>query len=167
MVETSGSYVISNDAQFARALRDAAKRVDNLSFAYKEISRDWRKSNKAQFSLQGSGQYPPLSPRYKQEKAKRYPRASILVATGRLRDSVTKASHKDHINLIKKSGLILGTKTPYGIYHQSDRPRRKIPQRKFLFIGPEAPRSAPSPITGRLERWLKILDAEVQRQLDK
>ena len=97
-----------------------------------------------------------------------------MVASKTLRDSVAgivglqSKPSDDSILRIGKQSLILGTKVPYGIFHQSDEPRKSnLPQRKFLFIGPEAPSTAPSGITGRLERWLSILDAEVQRQLDK
>lgn len=159
------SYVIENDAEFKRALDDAFRKVEDLRFAFGEISRDWFKSNKAQFSLKGSGQYPPLSPAYAQDKRRRLGSLPIMVASGRLRDSISGAPNSDSILRIGKKTLILGTKVPYGIYHQSDRPRKKIPLRKFLFIGPEAPRTAPSAVTGRLERFLKIIELEVQRQL--
>lgn len=167
MVAVTTSYIIENDAQFRAALKKASKRVSDLRVAWGLISQDWRKSNKAQFSLQGSGLYPPLSTLYAERKKKEFPGAAILVRTGRLRDSVTKKTHPDHINRILKSGFDFGTKTPYGIFHQSDSPRKKIPLRKFLFIGPESPQAAPSIRVGRLERWLGILEAEVQRQLDR
>jgi len=161
------SYILENDAQFKRAIKDAGKRVSDLRFAFGEIARDWLKSNRTQFSLKGSGLYPPLSPAYAEQKAKKFPGASILVATGRLRDSVTKASHPDNIVKVGRLSLVMGTRTPYGIFHQSDAPRSKIPLRKFLFIGPEAPQHARRADAGRLERWLSILDKELQRQLDK
>lgn len=161
------SYILENDAKFRAAIKDAANRVSDLKLAFSLISQDWLRSNKAQFSLKGSGLYPPLSPKYAERKARKFPGASILVASGRLRDSVTQRSHQDNIIQVGKQTLVMGTRTPYGIFHQSDAPRRKIPLRKFLFIGPEAPEHAQRADAGRLERWLGILEAEVQRQLDK
>ena len=163
----STSYIIENDAQFKRAIRDATRRVSDLRLAWKLISDNWRKSNKTQFELKGTGLYPPLSPAYAKRKAKEFPGRPILVATERLKKSVTSKSSPDHINVIAKRGFTFGTKVPYGIFHQSDAPRQTLPLRKFLFIGPEAPQFAKGPAAGRLERWLGILDAEVQRQLDK
>lgn len=163
----SASYIIENDKQFRRAIKEAGSRVSDLRFAFGEIARDWLKSNRTQFTLKGSGLYPPLSPVYAQRKAKKFPGAAILVASGRLRDSVTKKGHADNILQIGKQTLVMGTRTPYGIFHQSDAPRRKLPLRKFLFIGPEAPQHARGADAGRLERWLGILEAEVQRQLSK
>ncbi|MGR3219394.1 MAG: hypothetical protein ACUZ8H_06190 [Candidatus Anammoxibacter sp.] len=161
------SYIIENDAEFKRAIQDAGKKVSDLRRAWTDISRDWRKSNTAQFSLLGTGLYPPLSPEYKKRKAKLFPGKPILVATERLKKSVTSKGSPDHINVIVKSGFTFGTRVPYGIFHQSDAPRKTLPLRKFLFIGPEAPQFAKGRSAGRLERWLGILDAEVQRQLDK
>jgi len=161
------SYIIDNDRQFQRAIQNAVKRVSDLRLAWELISADWRKSNKTQFSLKGSGLYPALSPDYAEQKAKKFPGKSILVATERLKKSVTQKTHPDHINVVVKSGFTFGTAVPYGIFHQSDSPRSKIPLRKFLFVGPEAPQFARRADAGRLERWLGILDKELQRQLDK
>lgn len=161
------SYVLENDRQFAEALESAASKVSDLSFAMRRIKDDWFKSNKTIFNLKGSGLYPPLSPKYQEQKDQRFGRRlPIMVASGRLRDSVSGRPNSDSIVKVGKLTLIMGTKVPYGIYHQSDAPRFKIPLRKFLFIGPEAPRTAPSAVTGRLERFLNTIEAEVKRQLD-
>lgn len=162
----STSYEIENDKEFVAAIDKAFTKVSDLTFAWKRISEDWRKSNNAQFTLQSSGLYPPLSDKYAARKAKLFPGKPILVATERLKKSVTVKSHKDHINVIKKSGFIFGTRTPYGIFHQSDDPRSLIPQRKFLFIGPESPQAAKSIRVGRLERFVRTIEDEVQSQLD-
>lgn len=161
------SYSIENDAEFKAAIRDAVSKVSDLRFAFGEISRDWFKSNTTIFKLKGSGLYPELSEPYKTIKKRKFPNAPIMVRSGRLRDSISGTPNSDSIVRIGKASLILGTKVPYGIYHQSDAARSKMPLRKFLFIGAEAPRSAGSAITGRGERFLKIIQLEVQRQLDK
>lgn len=160
------SYEIENDKEFAEKIKDAAEKVGDLRVAFSIIAKDWRKSNAAQFSLRGSGLYPPLSKSYAELKQRKYGAKPILVRTGRLRDSVTGAGNSDSVLQINKTSMIIGTKTPYGIYHQSDAPRRKIPLRKFLFIGPESPQAAQSIRTGRLERWISILEAEVKRKLE-
>lgn len=170
------SYSIDNDRAFAAALDKATAQVSDLRFAFAEIARVWFKSNVAQFSLKGPGKYPPLSPEYAKRKRRLAGRAiPIMVGalrgggvSGRLRDSISSSSgtpNQDSIVQIGKQSMILGTSVPYGIYHQSDAPRRKIPLRKFLFIGPEAPSTAPSAVTGRLERFLSILEAEVARKI--
>ncbi len=163
----SSSYVVENDEKFKSAIEDAAAKVGNLSFAYKEIARDWFKSNKSIFSLKGDGLYPPLSETYKERKTKQYGDKPIMVRSGRLKNSLSGKPNKDSILHVGKRTLVMGTKVPYLVYHESDDDRFVIPLRKVLFIGPEAPSSAPSDVTGRLSRFLKILETEVQRQLDK
>lgn len=158
------SYSVDNDKRFQRAINNATRKVSDLRFAFKEIARDWRKSNQAQFTLRGSGLYPPLNSQYEERKKRIYGNQPIMVASGNLRDSLTKAGG-DHIEVVKKDSLTFGTANDYAVFHQSDRPRTKIPQRKVLFIGPEAPSTAPNEITGRLARFTAILDNEVHRQM--
>lgn len=162
---TIQSYEIENDLRFKAALEEAASKVDDLRFAFQEIQRDWFKSNRSIFTLKGSGLYPPLSPEYQAQKQRKYPNAPIMVASGRLRDSLTGRPNSDSIVRIGKLTMILGTRVPYGIFHQSDEPRSVIPLRKILFLGAEAPQTAPSQITGRTERFLRIIELEVQRKL--
>jgi len=168
------SYVVENDKRFEAKLKAASAQVDDLRFAMGEIARDFFKSNKAQFSLKGSGQYPPLSQAYAERKNRLAGNLPILVGanpqggrSGRLADSLTGTPNNDSVLRIGKASLVVGTRVPYGIYHQSDRARTKMPLRKFLFIGAEAPRSAPSEITGRLQRWEAIIDKELQRKMKK
>lgn len=153
------SYKVDNDRRFREALRAAGEQVSDLTIPLTLIARDFYKSEKAIFSLQGPGQYPDLSTAYKASKLKAvnfvYP---ILKRSGRLASSVTDPSSSDAINqIINKNTLVIGTKVSYGVFHQSDAPRKKIPLRKFLFIGPEAPKFATSDQMGRLQRWTQIL----------
>ena len=60
---------------------------------------------------------------------------------------------------VTKDSLVMGTEIPYAIYHQSDRVRRTLPQRKIVFIsGGPADRSQDSNLSGRREAWLNIMD---------
>lgn len=170
------SYSIENDALFKASLDDAFSKIDNLKLPFKLISMDFYKSQQAIFMLQSPGQYPDfggLKPtarsteKAKQAKYKKvgfvYP---LLVGkTKRLKDSTTSPNHSDSINIIGEKVLVIGTRTPYGVYHQSDSPRKKMPLRKFLFIGPEASRYATSEQMGRLERWVKIIKDYVDSKL--
>ena len=82
----------------------------------------------------------------------------ILKCSGALEKSLTESNASNSINIINKTNMIIGTSISYGIYHQSDLPRKKLPLRKFLFIGPEAPRFATSDQMGRPERWLNYIN---------
>lgn len=159
------SYIIENDKAFADALGKAAERVSDLRVAFKLIQNDWIKANKAQFSLKGSGQYPPLSDAYSDQKFLDVGDKPILVRTGRLRDSLSqRGGTADTISRVGKITMVLGTRVPYGRFHQTG--TEKMPMRKILFIGPEG-RDNGDGTRGKLERWLAILEAEVQRQLRK
>jgi phage gpG-like protein len=163
------SYVKINDEIFKKKMAKAQKAVDDLRVPLILISKDFYKSQQAIFKLKGPGQYPDLKEKTKIDKLRNgYSVYPILYRTGRLAKSTLDASHPDAINqIIDKKILVIGTRVPYGVYHQSDAPRRKIPLRKFLFIGPEAKEFATSDQMGRLKRWTSILDSYVKKAVKK
>lgn len=166
------SYTVENDEKFQRALDRAIATSKDLSKPLSMIGKDFRKSRQAIFNLKGPGQYPDLGPdgpaktNYKRIKKRQvgfvYP---ILKLTGRLDDSVTNKSHPENINRIFKDAAEFGTSVPYGVYHQSDESRSKIPLRKFLFIGPESVKFANTLISGFPERALNTLNSFVLGEL--
>lgn len=162
------SYAIANDASFKAALNRAASVCDDLRVPFGMILADFYKSEQAIFGLQSEGKYPPISDKYGKWKEKhvgfKYP---LLVRTGALAASLLSAGASGSIAMISPQQLIVGTSIKYGIYHQSDAPRKKIPLRKFLFIGPEAPSFATSDQMGRLGRWNNILNDYVLKTLKK
>lgn len=162
------SYEVDNDKSFQRAIDRASKTVDDLRVPFALILLDFHQSQKAIFKLRGPGQYPDLSPKYKIAKQKAvgfiYP---ILKRTGALEKSTTTPNSEGSIAQISKKKLTIGTSLPYGVFHQSDAPRDKIPLRKFLFIGPEAKRFAIKKTAGRTERWLNIMNSFVLKSLEK
>ena len=154
------SYEVENDQEFRAALKRAGEKVSDLRIPFRIILKDFHKSEEAIFELESAGQYPD----FKTEESRDLKIAAVgfdyplLERTGRLRDSVTKPNAPGSIAEVRKDELIIGTALEYGIFHQSDAPRKKIPLRKFLFIGPEAQRFAVGRTKGRLERWLGILN---------
>jgi phage gpG-like protein len=176
MAQAFTSYEIDNDRKFRNAIARASEVTDDLRVPFGLILRDFYKSEGAIFKLQGPGKYPPFQghkdadglTRYQAYKRKRfgfdYP---LLVATGRLANSLLGPSNPGSISKITKLSLTFGTSVPYGVYHQSDEPRHRMPLRKFLFIGPEAPSFATSEQMGRAERWLNIMNDYVLKQIAK
>lgn len=179
------SYDVDADKKFAAAIARARLVTDDLTIPLTQISKDFYKSEKAIFMLKSAGKYPDLSTKpfrafwknvhpyahlyeggYKQYKQEnfgfQYP---ILKRTGRLEASLTNPADADAVNqIINKRTLIIGTEVEYGIYHQSDAPRTKIPLRKFLFIGPEST-FATSDQQGRVGRWLNIMNSHVLKKM--
>jgi phage gpG-like protein len=160
MAEQFTSYSIDNDRRFRQALDRARQETSDLTIPLTLIAKDFFKSQRAIWLLKSPGLYPDLA---ESTKAKRrrdnQPLYPILKRTGALELSMTDPTDPKAISeIVNKNTLIVGTKVEYGIYHQSDAPRSKIPLRKFLFIGPEAPRFASSEQKGRPERWMNILN---------
>ena len=158
------SYSVDNDKRFRDALKEASKNIGDFRIPFGLISADFYRSEQSIFKLKSPGQYPDLSEKYGKAKQKKvgfkYP---ILVRSGRLAASMLGPRNPGSINIISALSMFIGTSISYGVYHQSDLPRKsKLPQRKFVFIGPEAPRFASSEQAGRLQRWLGIINDHVE-----
>jgi phage gpG-like protein len=171
------SYTVDNDHRFREALKRASEVGQDLRVPFGLILKDFYKSEQSIFKLQGPGKYPAFKgernpntglTQYQAAKIKKvgfdYP---LLVRTGRLAASLLGPNNSGSVSKITNLSLVFGTSVPYGIYHQSDEARSKIPLRKFLFIGPEAPRFATSEQMGRLERWLGYMGDYVTSQMKK
>lgn len=161
--------------------------TDDLSVPFQSIADDFYRSEKAIFELSGPGQYPDFKKSTTALYRKRKPRRQVasndksqyqirklkkygfdyplLKASGKLAASVTSGAASGSILIVGPTVLAIGTSIPYGIYHQSDEPRSKIPLRKFLFIGPESSFNVSSEQAGRLSRWNNILNTFILRQM--
>ena len=126
---------------FEQKLRKLIHRSKDFSPAFHTIAESFRQSRKTIFALGSAGGYPDFkTPESKQAKYNAvrfyYP---LLFRYGQLRDSVVNTGNPYNINIIKKKSFALGTSIPYAKYHNSNKkPRKKIPQRKFIFWGAEA-----------------------------
>lgn len=161
-------YAFDPDGAFQKKLNDAFKATGDLTIPLTLIAREWFQSNKSIFALKGKGRYTDLSPKYKKAKQRRYGFVyPILMASGRLMASITSPPGADSINyIINKNTLVLGTKVPYAIYHQSQEPRSKMPYRPFLFVGVE--QIAPHDIKqNRLKNWIKIIDSYLDQKIGR
>lgn len=165
------SYSELNDKAFNAQIDRAFEVTDDLTEPFKLIAADFYKSEKAIFNLSGPGAYPDFkvdasgqSP-YRSRKKKKYGfDYPLLKATGALERSVTSGNDGNSILIIDKQVLAIGTSLPYGIYHQSDETRQKMPLRKFLFIGPESQFNV-GDTAGRLSRWNNIINTFILRKM--
>lgn len=162
----STSYDVDVDEAWAKKLREAQKKVRDLTIPLTLIAQDFFKSRRAIFKLKSEGQYPDLNEVYKERKQNEvgfaYP---ILKYSGRLEKSITNPAHPEAIiNIVNKKALDVGTKVPYGIFHQEG--TKNIPQRKFLFVGPESIKNAGGDsFKGTAQRWAGIIDNYLADQL--
>lgn len=146
-----------------RLTKEAQKKIDQLAKSgkidmrptLKVIGIGYRKEVELIFDHQqprAAGlRWPPLSPRYAARKAIEFPGAPILVRTGTLRRSMTIQGASGNIAAISKTSAVFGTSVPYGIYHDSDAPRKSnLPRRNF---------SEPSP--GRIGIWKEQVKKDI------
>ena len=139
----AGRYRI-HKKNFEKKLRGLMKRSDDMSPAFSVIGYMFRQSRKTIFSLKGPGQYPdfkggknsPYAKRKEYLLGRKYP---LLYLSGDLKESIIDKNDSKNITVIDKKAFAFGTKIPYAKYHNSDRLRKKIPLRKFIFWGHEAP----------------------------
>lgn len=90
-----------------------------------------------QFESQGryaSGGWPALADSTVAHKAKYDLDPRILFATHTLFTSLTRKFDPQHIEHLSGDSLIFGSTVSYGIYHQSSRPRTKIPFRPPIAV---------------------------------
>jgi phage virion morphogenesis protein len=125
------------DAQLQQALADIAAQAGDLTPAMRDIGEYLLRKTRKRFNTQtapNGAPWEPLAPatikakQRRQRTGKPYrtnanPEA-ILKDTFTLRDSIT--------YLASNRSLAIGTNIAYGVYHQSEQPRTKIPYRPFL-----------------------------------
>jgi len=170
------SFDLDNDKSFQAVLDRLARTTSDFRIPFNLIGSDWYKSNRKIFTLRSKGLYEDLADSTKIRKIRAaetlnteidsapYP---ILVFSGRLANSILGRNNKDSVFFAGRKSLVMGTETPYGKFHQSDEPRTKIPQRKFIFIdgGPNET-AKDATIAGRSERWANIVNDYILKVLE-
>jgi phage gpG-like protein len=162
---TSFDWSIENNEEFQRKIDSLGRATADFRIPFRLISSDFYRSQKQLFGLKSRGLYDDIEKRTKAFKLRHvgfiYP---ILKLTGDLADSTLGPSNFGSVYFISRQSLSIGTSIDYGKYHQSDKPRSVIPQRKFIFItGGAGDESADSGINGRRERWTNIIDDHVKQ----
>jgi phage gpG-like protein len=130
--------------------------IKDLRPLFKQFSADFYKQEKQIFNLKSKGKYIDLTDRYKKVKTKKwgfvYP---ILFASGRLASSLLNRGGSESINVITKTGFMIGTKVPYAVFHHSDEQRRVMPQRPvWILNGTNKSLSF---------RWARILETYMEK----
>lgn len=178
-------WTIQNVNDFQERLDRLAQHSSDFRIPFRLISSDFYRSQRQLFLLQSAGMYEDLSTKpflafwqnkngfasYYAGGYKEYKQVNLgftyPILVGKTRDlanSTLGKSHRYSVFFLGKQELQIGSSVPYGKYHQSDKPRTKIPQRKFIFIdGGEGDKSKGSGINGRRERWLSIIDTHLEQ----
>lgn len=181
------SFLPENDKAFQRGLDRLGKTVDDFRIPFNLIGNHWYRGNRKLFKLKSEGLYPPyggfnfgeripfkggLSTRREVAEVLKSEEVGfifpMLKRKGALEKSLSGKNQPFALFSIGKQELIMGTDVPYAIYHQSDRPRKKIPQRKMIFIdGGPAEVAKDAVISGRLQAWLNIMNDHITQVLNE
>lgn len=185
MAEQIISFIPENDKEFRRSLDRLAEATNDFRIPFNLIANHWYRGNRKLFTLKSAGLYQDLAPargistptakaitttsNYKQRKKKKlgfvYP---ILRGKSRdLENSLKSRTAAGAVFFAGRQTLEMGTDVYEAKFHQSDKPRRKIPQRKMIFIdGGPAEVARDAYISGRLEAWVKIIDSHIKQLVE-
>ncbi len=137
------TFTILGKKKVVNVLTFIKKTVKSLQPAFRDIAQNFREIERKTFADGGRpASWRPLSPKYATWKAKNFPGAPIMVQTGDLRKSLV-STGGDHIEIIKKDELIIGTQNPLGLWHQTG--AGSLPVRKVI-----------SPTPRDLTEWINI-----------
>jgi phage gpG-like protein len=123
--------VFGEDVVRRRFLR-FADQAEDASAAFSAIVGILERATAANFAtrgVSGGSRWRDLKPATRARKRREHLDPRILQATHRLHDSLVDSSHPEHVEHITADSLRWGSTVPYGVYHQSTRPRRVIPYR--------------------------------------
>lgn len=124
------SFDIQGEQALSRRLRITSERVKNWTPAFKDTAIKLKDvfSNES-FRTKGAvigKPWSPLSRAYAARKAKLYPNKNTLEARGRMRQSFQ--------TLWKADMAQVWNTAPYFAYHQSNKPRAKLPRRAMMWL---------------------------------
>ncbi|HWQ55679.1 MAG TPA: hypothetical protein VN442_18475 [Bryobacteraceae bacterium] len=123
---------IAGEVQMDRGIARFADGVTDYRPIWGVIEDDFYAQEKDQFKSEGAEggeRWQELSPEYAGWKEAHFPGKPILERTGDLVGSLTQPNHPMGVRIEERKTLTLGSRVPYGIYHQSIEPRHVLPRR--------------------------------------
>lgn len=123
---------VAGEVQLDRGISRFSDGVSDYRPIWPVIEDDFYAEEAAQFASEGAAggePWTPLSPEYAGWKEAHYPGMPILQRTGDLQRSLTSPSDPNAVHVENRKSLVLGTRVPYAIFHQSINPRTKLPRR--------------------------------------
>lgn len=171
------SFIPENDKAFKDALEKLGEQVDDFRIPFQLIGNHWYKGNRKLFALKSAGLYPDYGGFKPNDKVRLKGRLvtkrvaakfqkqrevgfiyPMMKRHGRLESSLISKGGADAEFFAGRQTMVMGTNVEYAKYHQSDRARTVLPQRKVVFIdGGPAEVAKDALISGRVEAWTNIV----------
>ena len=127
---------IAGEVQMDRGIARFADGVADYRPIWSVIEDDFYAEVKAQFQTEGEeggDKWPELSPEYAGWKEIHYPGQPMLQRSGDLYRSLTTSTDPNAVVKEERKTLTLGSRVPYGIFHQSPDPRgSNLPRRPVI-----------------------------------
>lgn len=126
---------IAGETQLDRGIARFSDGVSDYTPIWPVIEDEFYAEEKAQFASEGAEggeKWAPLSPAYSEWKEAHFPGQPILQRTGDLERSLTSRNDPNGVRVEARKQLTLGSRVPYGIYHQSTAPRTRLPRRPMI-----------------------------------
>jgi hypothetical protein len=146
------NFEVEGEMQAKVYLVGLADRMRDMQPAWRRIKTILTQHTEQRFRDEGGADswWPPLAPTTILEKQLLgFGDKGILERTGRLRYSFQ--GGRDHIYQVDRQSFVWGSRVPYGIYHQSHLPRRKLPRRAMIYID----KNVLSKIIQVIRRWIE------------
>lgn len=143
-------FSVHGEKVLHRSLLRFADRAEDMRPAWPHVAAIFEGATRRNFQTRGASgglRWASLSPAYA-ARTGRKPDERILRLTGRLFESFF--SGPDHIFESEPDGMRWGSRVDYGKFHQSRRPRRKLPYRPPVNLSENAKREAVRVIHRRL-----------------
>lgn len=125
------TWSIEGEKQLSRNLVIMADRIEDWTPAFQDTAETLKDTfSKDVFSSEGSviqERWSPLSQAYAYRKAQKYPGKGILEATGTMKNSF--------MTLWRPDMAMVWNDIAYFKYHQSNKPRSKLPRRVMMKLG--------------------------------
>jgi len=144
-MNTSGtfhmSFDIDGDRELSRKIHGMLGSVTDWTPVWKTIAADWSATMAKRFDSEGAHEagtdeegnaipaWLPLKKGYAAWKEKHFPGTKILQRSGDLRAAATGPA-----TVITPTSLSLTVESPYALFHQSTRPRKRLPRRAFASL---------------------------------
>lgn len=150
------TFEVSGDTQIMRGLSRFAEDVKDLSPAFREMAKDFKKIEQGQFGSaggRGSGGWQPLSKSYAEWKSRNFPGIPLMVLSGLMRESL-QGNNPWTIEEIEPHQMRLGTRIPYAKMHQQG--GSKLPQRRLIDLTEDDK-----------TRWMKFVQQYLVGRIDE